>query len=422
MPRAYADGLTDLGTQFNAALASGSYGWAALLSFGAGIATSFTPCVYPMIAITVSVFGARQVKSRWEGAALSTAFVGGIVALFVPLGISVALTGGLFGSALGNPLVISAMALLFVFLALGMMGVFQLTLPASVQNRLAQAGGVGYRGAFVLGVVTSIIAAPCVGPVLGALLTWIGTTRNVAFGTIAMTAYALGLGILFWIVGTFAVGLPKSGAWLEYSKSIAGMIMLGVAFYMVRELLPVAIRPAVRETWLMATGAALVIAGLAAGAIHLSFYEITLVRKTRKIGGIVAAFLGSCLLILWMEALPAGTKIVWHEDYAAARALAKRENKPLLVDFGASWCGACKELDRYTFHDPRVVAEAQRFVAVRIDLSPGQDTQVKRDVLSSYNQRGLPLVVMHDTAGDEKQRVTSFIEAPEFLKLMKPVR
>jgi thiol:disulfide interchange protein DsbD len=129
------------------------------------------------------------------------------------------------------------------------------------------------------------------------------------------------------------------------------------------------------------------------------------------------------MAIFWVIALPPGAKIDWLDDYASARELAQAESRPLLVDFGASWCGACGELDRHTFSDPRVVAAARdhQFVPVRVDLSPGEDTDEKRAVLASYEQRGLPLVVLHDREGNEVERVTAFVEAAEFLQLMDRV-
>ena len=419
---AHADWLTDLERPFREALESGSWGVALGFVFLAGLATSLTPCVYPMIAITVSVFGARQAESRIQSALLSTSFVLGIAALFTPLGVTVALTGGVFGSLLANPWVLSGLALLFTALALSMFGAFEMNLPPALQNRLAQVGGIGYKGAFALGFVSGLIAAPCTGPVLAFLLTWIGTTGSAGFGGVALFTYSMGLGVLFWVVGTFAVALPKSGRWLEWIKSIFGIVMLVMALYYLRDLMPWD-RPVERETWLVGGGLAALALGIAIGAVHLSYHDPSVVTRVRKTIGVAAAVLGTVAAIFWLEALPPGAKIDWMEDYAEARQLALDEERPLLVDFGASWCGACGELDRHTFSDPRVVAAARdlRFVSVHIDLSPDQDTEEKRAVLASYEQRGLPLVVLHNSAGDEVDRVTSFMEPEEFLQVMASV-
>jgi thiol:disulfide interchange protein DsbD len=187
---AHAEGLAGA---FRSALEGGSLGTAMGLSFVAGIGTALTPCVYPMIAITVSVFGARKVSTRVEGALLSSSFVAGMTVLFTALGIVASLTGGVFGDGLSHLYIAGPLALVFALMAASMFGAFELALPASWMTKLSDAGGIGHKGAFVLGMASSIIAAPCVGPVLGLLLPWIGTTHNVGFGVACMVAYSLGM-------------------------------------------------------------------------------------------------------------------------------------------------------------------------------------------------------------------------------------
>jgi thiol:disulfide interchange protein DsbD len=419
---ARADALGDLEKPFSAALQQGSLAYALSLIFLAGIATSLTPCVYPMIAITVSIFGARQSTSRGEAALLSTSFVLGIAALFTPLGLFAATTGGVFGALLANPIVLIGLALLFLALAASMFGAFDIDLPAGLKNRLATVGGVGFKGAFFLGLCNALIAAPCTGPVLGFLLTWVGTTGNVAFGALALFVYALGLGLLFWLVGTFSVSLPKSGQWLEWVKSVFGIVMVVAALYYVRDLIPGLMDLAEHSPRALAIGAVLLIAGIALGAIHLSFHDPSPAARARKGVGVALGVAGLAAMVGYTQAMPEGAHIAWGDDYHAALALAKSEQKPLLVDFGASWCGACKELEQKTFSDPRVVREGSRFVPVRVDLSPGKDSPEKRQVLAQYAQRGLPLVVLHKPSGEVATKVTSFVEADAFLDLMRAVR
>jgi thiol:disulfide interchange protein DsbD len=154
--------------------------------------------------------------------------------------------------------------------------------------------------------------------------------------------------------------------------------------------------------------------------VHLSFHDHG-VARVRKALGVTLSVVGLAAMVGYTQVLPEGAHIPWGEDYQAALTLARSEQKPLLVDFGASWCGACKELEQKTFSDPRVVREGGRFIPVRVDLSPGKDTKAKRDILASYAQHGLPLVVLHKPSGEIATRVTSFVEAEHFLDLMRAV-
>ncbi len=418
---ASADALSQLTAPFASALEGGSYVGALGLIFVAGLATSLTPCVYPMIAITVSVFGARQAETRGRAALLSTAFVLGIAALFTPLGVLSALTGSAFGSALASPWVVGGLSALFTVMALSMFGLFDVALPTTLQNRLAKVGGLGVRGAFAHGFVNGLIAAPCTGPVLAVLLTWVATTGNIVFGAVSLFIYALGIGVLFWFVGTFAVTLPKTGRWVEWTKSVFGIAMLALAFYYVRGLLPYP-RPAVRDELWLAAALGLVAGGVIVGAIHLSFEGSAWAARIRKAIGISACVAGLLGIVGWAEALPPGAHIRWEESFDVAKSTALAEARPMLVDFGADWCGACQELDRDVLSDPRVVAEARRFVTVRVDLSTDKATDEKWALLKAYNQPGLPFVVLHHSDGSEASRVTGMLESDEFLEMMNDVR
>jgi thiol:disulfide interchange protein DsbD len=407
-----------------AAIQSGNWGTALAVIFGVGLLSSLTPCVYPMIAITVSVFGAAEAKSKLHAAMLSTMYVAGLVVFFTVLGLVVGLTGTVNGTIMGSPWVMFPLAAFLIVMSASMFGAFEMNLPPALQNRIASMGGLGPRGAFVLGMVGGLVAMPCTGPVLGGLLAYIYTAQSVAFGATALATYALGLGALTWLVGTFAVGLPKSGRWLEWVKSFFGLVMIACALWFIRPWL-FGIDEVVEKTtvWLLfAVG--LLIGGLALGAVHLSFSYTSTSERFRKGLGVTMASVGAFLAVVWINAapyLPPDARIAWNTDYEAARAQAMEEGRPLLVDFGADWCGACNELERDTFSDPRVIREGQRFIAVRIDMTAGEEMERGREILATYNQRGLPLVVMHGSDGEEIARVEEFVEADRMLELMHQV-
>jgi thiol:disulfide interchange protein DsbD len=403
---------------FTEALSKGPV-YAALAALAGGFVVSLTPCVYPMVAVTVSVFGARESKSRWEGAALSAAFVLGIVAMFVPLGVIAGLTGSLFGSVLQSRWVVSGMALLFLVLGASLFGAFELALPSALTNRLATLGGIGYRGAFLLGLACGLIAAPCTGPVLTGILAWIAKTRSAPLGALAMTTFALGLGAPFFAVGAFAMQLPKSGRWMVHVKSILGMVLVVVALYFLSTAFPVLgafARPGV--PLFVASGIAILV-GILLGAVHREFSEPGAGVKIAKGTGLALVSAGAFAVVLGLG--KPTSALAWEKqsvDVVQARAVS--EGRPLLVDFTAEWCGACKKLDKETFAEAGVGAEMGRFLAVKVDATHGDDPAVEA-TLQRFRVVGLPTVLVFDSRGKEALRYTDFVPPHRFLEGIRAV-
>lgn len=405
--------------QFESALAQGPLSAAGVALLG-GLLVSLTPCVYPMIAITVSVFGAKQTQSHLHGLGLSSAFVLGIVAMFTPLGVLAGMTGSLFGAALQNQWVLTGIALLFVAMAASMLGAFELALPSSLTNRLAQVGGVGPRGAFGLGLVCGLIAAPCTGPVLTGILTYIAKSQSGTVGALAMLAFSLGLGFPFLLVGTFAVRLPKSGAWMVHVKSVLAIVLSVVALYYFATAFPVITAWIEPSRFVMMVSAAAVLFGLAVGAVHREFSSPFLMDRFLKGLGTFVATCGAFVLVIALTK-PA-RQLNWrHDALETARSTALRSDQPLLVDFTAAWCGACKELEKLTFADPDVSREAGRFHAVKVDATDDEDPQVVAS-MKSLQVVGLPTVILFDSQGKEIHRFTDFVDAPKFLQALRSVQ
>jgi thiol:disulfide interchange protein DsbD len=391
-----------------------------------------------MIAITVSVFGAKQAQSRAEGALLSLAFVLGIVSLFTPLGVASALTGKGFGSALGNPVVIGGIALVFGALAASLFGAFELALPSGLENQLARVGGRGFRGAYALGLVCGFVAAPCVGPFLFGLLGWIATTRNVVLGSLAMASYGLGLGTLFFLVGAFAVSLPKAGSWMLGVKWAAGVTMTVMALGYVRDALPPATRDFIRPGFGSLAVSVLVLGigiGLAIAYVASERPGSRLSRRSRALhlASIAPAVLGLFALVTIAELPASGAfsssadaatrhSLSWESDEATAVARATTEHRPLLVDFGAAWCAACKELERVTFTDSRVIRSGARFVAVHVDATDEDDPIVSGLRRKYRATEGLPVLLLVGSDGKEAARFTEFVPPDRFAEALESVR
>ncbi len=402
---------------------------AVLASFGFGFVASLTPCVYPMVPITVSIFGATEAKSRWRGAALSATFVLGIAALFTPMGIVSAMSGKLMGSALSNSFVVVGLAVLFAALASSMFGAFELALPSGLNNKLSTVGGVGYKGAFVMGLVMGLIAAPCTGPFLTGMITVIATSRDVVLGSASLFAFALGLGVLFFVAGAFAVSLPKGGAWMMGIKWVSGVGLAYMSFAYLRDRFePVRNLVAHPGYAFGAVAGVVFLVGIVLGVIHMVAERrkspIAHLSKPLKLASIIPAVVGCALFVSWLPQPhsidPNVPPIAWITSEEQGRAKAVAANKPVMIDFGAEWCKGCKELEHDTFPDPGVRTEAQRFISIHVDATEDDAPDTKR-ITDKYNVKGLPTVIMLDANGTEVARILKPLPPNEFVEAMKKV-
>jgi len=410
------------------ALAEGS-ALAFLIVFGAGFLTSLTPCVYPMIPITISYIGGKSTGGgKLKGFILSLFYVLGLALVYALLGVVAALTGALFGSITQIPAVIGGVALIFGIMGLSMLGLFDIQLPASLQGRMQSSGPrSGFIGAIAMGAVAGLVAAPCAGPVIVALMTYIASTGKVIFGFTLMMSFAAGMGILFIVLGTFSgllSALPSAGMWMAKVKKAFGIIMLAAALYIAKPLLS----PPVFGVLL---GAGAVFLGAAIGAFRQIEKDDDVKKDIYKGIALILVFWGIYSIV---NLIPVPGRIIpeqiqsssdevksvadyWRSDLKTALAEAKSSNKMLILDFGAEWCPACKELEHITFKDPTVIEKLKNLIAVRIDCTKGRDPEIKA-VQQEYAVNGLPTVIVLDSEGFELGRFVSFIQPKDFLKFL----
>jgi thioredoxin:protein disulfide reductase len=388
-----------------------------VLALGFGLLTALTPCVYPMIPITLAIFGAKGVR-RGRAAALATAYVAGIAILFGALGTTFGLLGKAFGAYLGNPWVVVPLALFFILMALSMFGAFELGLPQGLQERLSRVGGRGFGGAFLMGLVAGLIAAPCTGPPLAGLLAYISTTRDAAFGFVLCAVYGLGVGLPFLLLAAFSMSLPRSGAWMESVKSVFGIVLFTAALYYLKNVAPALEHFTSRHVRFAGVMAGLVVVGVALGAVHLSFHG-DVGTRARKGLGVALATMGLFGLTNYVLTPKGNVELTWLRDEPAAVADARAAGRPLLVDFMATWCLPCKEFELKVFSRPEVAEALQRYTLLRVDLTHEEDDPALPLVKKKYAADTLPAIRLVAPDGAILVKTDELLEPEAFLRLLE---
>ena len=322
-----------------------------------------------------------------------------------------------------NPWVIGLVALVLAAMAASMFGAFELQLPSAWQARLSGVGGAGRAGAFGMGLVSGVIAAPCTGPVLAAALAFVAAKGSVAFGFGIMFVYALGIGLLFFLIGAFSISLPKSGPWMDAVKSRLRRRAPRGGRRVPEGRLPRPEAALQRRALGGPRGGGGGRGGRAARRAPRELRRRGAPRRLAKAAGVLLLVGG-----VVYAAGAAGARdrrrsaegFAWLADEAQALALAAREGRPVIIDFWAEWCAACKELDRTAWADPRVREEAGRFVAVKLDGTDGSDAF--QALTEKYGIVGMPTVVFIDPRGREvPERVTAAIGAERMVETLRGV-
>lgn len=384
-----------------------------ILLFVGGLALNLTPCVYPLIPITISYFGAQVSNNKAQKIIMALVYVLGMSVTYSVLGLVAALTGGLFGSLLQNPLVVIAIVLVMLALALSMFGLFELRIPQSIAN-FSGKNRQGYFGTALMGLTVGFIAAPCIGPFVLGLLVYVGQIGSPFMGFLMFFVLAMGLGFPYIFLAIFSgsiTKLPRSGVWMEGVKTIFGFVMLGLAIYIAQPLMSVEVYEIVFPLFLIFAGFYLIV--IDRKAIEASGF--TRVKYIIAIGAIIAGSMN----IQFNEEQPLAGKYDWQDLTAQTQidaSIAKSEGKPTIIDFYADWCAQCKELDKYTYTDAKVIELSKKFNNIKVDL-----TKENQEITDRYKILGLPVVAFIDKDGKEIQelRITGFVKPDEFLLIME---
>jgi thioredoxin:protein disulfide reductase len=385
------------------------------LVFLGGLALNLTPCVYPMIPITISIFGAQGGGPR-QALKLAMFYVLGMAITYSALGTVAALTGSMLGSALQNPLVLVFIAAVMIGLALSMFGLYDIQIPQGL-SKLASGNRQGAIGSLLMGLTVGIIAAPCIGPFVLGLLTYVGSTGNPLLGFSMFFVLALGLGVPFLFLATASgslANLPRSGGWMIWVKKIFGFILLGMALYFLsrsERILPERFLPPLLAA--LAVAAALVLAVIDRTTTRGSGF-----KRVKQATGFVCLALVPVFLLV-PRFIGHKVTIDWQEYNEATLQAALTAGRPVIIDFSATWCIPCKELEHVTFASQPVVDRAQGFVTLKADLTDDR-SPVVRDLKQRFQVLGVPTVVFLGPDGTEipELRFTGVIRPDEFLKKM----
>ncbi|MEZ8100561.1 protein-disulfide reductase DsbD [Vibrio bivalvicida] len=399
--------------------------WTPLLFLALGVGLAFTPCVLPMYPILTSIVLGSGKLSHSRALGLAFIYVQGMALTYTLLGLVVASAGMQFQAAMQHPYVLIGLSALFVALALSMFGLYSLQLPSSIQtwlNNLSnkQKGGSSL-GVFAMGAISGLVCSPCTtAPLSGALL-YVAQSGDLVTGGIALYALALGMGIPLMLVAVFGNKLlPKAGGWMDRVKTLFGFVLLAAPIFLLERILP--------TSW--ATGLWSALGLVAFGWLYHVKNSLPFGGWKQSVVGIVA------VLGLFASAQPAlnyyfgnntsssevkqsqieFVRITNVDELNTQLANAKAEGKAVMLDFYADWCVACKEFEKYTFHQPDVESRLKNFVLLQADVTRNQPQDIT--LLKEMSVLGLPTIEFWDTKGEpvSNARITGFMNAETFLK------
>ena len=415
--------------------------WLIVLGFfGFGLLLSLTPCVFPMIPILSGIIvGQGQHPTRMHAFNLSIAYTLGMAVSYTLAGIVAAFSGHLISTALQNPWALGFGALVFVALALSMFGFYELQLPSSLESRLINVTnrikGGRFISVFVMGALSALIMSPCVAAPLAGALLYIGQTHDVILGGAALFAMSLGMGVPLLLLGASAGALlPRSGPWMNAVRNFFGVVMLGMAVWLIGPVIPAPLQLALWSALLIVPAVYLhALDGLPAHSNKWAkmWKGVGIMLLVAGIALLLGALAGSRNPLQPLEGLRATAGNVPHAPTLPFQrvknvaqldeAIQQAQGKYVMLDFYADWCVACKEFEQFTFADPRVRKLLESAVLLQADVT--QNGPDDAALLSRFGLYGPPGIIFFDPNGNEisAASVVGYQDADKFLVTLNTV-
>jgi thiol:disulfide interchange protein DsbD len=388
--------------------------YALIAFFLFGLALNLTPCVYPVVPITVGFFVAQGEQKKRTMFQLASYYVLGIAIIFSVLGLISGLAGRQWGFLFQHPWFVIIISIIILCMAASMFGAFEITVPSFLMTRLGKSRQ-GTIGSFLMGLTVGVVIAPCAAGIILGLVGIVAKLGIVVKGALLFFVMGLGLGVPYLFLATFSglmKQLPRSGMWMVWIRKLFGILLVGVAIYF---LVPQAKQVTDHQGFYL--GVLGIFGGILLGFLEHGEGYTRAFRTFRAVFGVILIVSGTLLANAAIKPEAPGISWLYHTDRSIEDL--QKENKPIFIYFYADWCATCRELDRRTFRDTGIIAKSHEFNMLKVNCTTPE--KKSKALLQEFEVSGLPTIILLDTKGEELRglKIVGFLESTELTRIMQ---